>query len=479
MLVSGNSHTNVTEIYNEATGQWVQTGNVNQERDSTTPILLDNGKVLIAGGSTLGGGALSSSELYDPATGQWTYTGSMNGPRVLPVFVKLLDGRVIAISGSRDTHESATTTCEIYDPATGQWSPTGDVIQPLFGGNYEDAVLLNDGRVLLVGSVSFTSSVLAELYDPVTGTWSQTGDLLVPRQNTRLVTLPDGRVLMAGGGAGNSLADSELYDPATGQWSSTGSLNYARLGHGAKLLPDGKVLVAGGLDFSNGNLVSSELPAELYDPVTGAWTVDALPITAHNNAGLVVLPDGKVLFVGGDNYPNGPTRDAELFTEDVSQLTALAPAQVWVGLKNSDDVGVKFDLQVVAYANGVPVGSGMLASFGGGSSGFNNAHLATVPFESFAPVSFDPGSVLSITISVRNACIGSGHNSGTARLWYNDAAANSQFGATIGAMSSPFFLRTASILATATGTGPKATSDVQSGAKCSAFKPFGTWQKTL
>jgi hypothetical protein len=47
----------------------------------------------------------------------------------------------------------------------------------------------------------------------------------------------------------------------------TGSLNEARAGHSATLLPDGRVLVACG---RNGALLKS---AELYDPVTGTWTL--------------------------------------------------------------------------------------------------------------------------------------------------------------------------------------------------------------
>jgi hypothetical protein len=61
------------------------------------------------------------------------------------------------------------------------------------------------------------------------------------------------------------------------------------------------------------------------------------------------------------------------------QLTALGPTQVWIGLKNSDDVGTKFDLLAEAFRNGVPIGSGELDGVSGGSSGFNNAVLMMLP----------------------------------------------------------------------------------------------------
>ena len=40
------------------------------------------------------------------------------------------------------------------------------------------------------------------------------------------------------------------------------------------------------------------------------------------------------------------------------QLSALGPVKIWVGLKNSDDVGIKFDLKAEVYLNGALIGSG-------------------------------------------------------------------------------------------------------------------------
>jgi hypothetical protein len=160
------------------------------------------------------------------------------------------------------------------------------------------------------------------------------------------------------------------------------------------------------------------------------------------------------------------------------RITSLEPAQVWIGLKNSDDVGVRFDLLAEVLQDGTPVSSGRLDSFAGGSSGFNNAHLAVIPFDTFAPRAFPAGSQLQLRLSVRNACTGSGHNSGVARLWFNDAAANSRFRATVDAPAD-YYLRDGSALATTAGPGPRRTVDVQAGARCNAFKTFSTWTVTL
>jgi hypothetical protein len=153
-------------------------------------------------------------------------------------------------------------------------------------------------------------------------------------------------------------------------------------------------------------------------------------------------------------------------------------ANIWVGLKNSDDVGIRFDLLAELYKNASLVGSGQVNSVRGGSSGFNNAKLNSIPLILPTSVDFSTGDTLSIKLYVRNACIGSGKNSGRARLWYNDTAADSHFNLTIGGVTNSYFLLDGFALGTAPGPGPKKTIDVAAGSKCSAFKPFGTWSIT-
>jgi hypothetical protein len=159
------------------------------------------------------------------------------------------------------------------------------------------------------------------------------------------------------------------------------------------------------------------------------------------------------------------------------QLTALGPAQIWIGLKNSDDVGTKFDLLAEVLKNGTVVGSGQVNSVSGGSSGFNNAVLDTINMALSGAVPINPGDTLSLRLSVRVAS--TGHRSGTARLWFNDAAANSRFSATIAGAPNSYFLRSGSTLTATAGSGPKSTIDVfvDRAVGGNPFKPFGTWSK--
>lgn len=163
-----------------------------------------------------------------------------------------------------------------------------------------------------------------------------------------------------------------------------------------------------------------------------------------------------------------------------SQLTSLGPAQMWVGLKNSDDVGTKFDLLAEVFKNGTLIGSGQLNDVAGGSSGFNNAKLDVINLALPASVAFQTGDALKIKLSVRIAA-SSGHRSGTARVWFNDSAANSRFTATVDGVLRTYFLRSSFGLATSAGSGPKTTVDVtvDRAVGGNPFKTFGTWTVAL
>ncbi|MDP2706723.1 MAG: kelch repeat-containing protein [Burkholderiales bacterium] len=82
--------------------------------------------------------------------------------------------------------------------------------------------------------------------------------------------MPNGEVLVAGGSdiAFSPLASAEVYDPATNAWTAARALARGRVSHTATLLPDGKVLFAGG-NGSPPDVYPAN--AELYDPATISW----------------------------------------------------------------------------------------------------------------------------------------------------------------------------------------------------------------
>src|SRR5262249_54548370 len=134
----------------------------------------------------------------------------------------------------------------------------------------------------------------------------------------------------------------------------------------------------------------------------------------------------------------------------------IGPADAWIGLKTSDDVGTSFDLLAEVFQDAVLVASGQLNSVPGVGSGFNNARLRTI---ALTPATVTPGTTLSIRLSVRVAA-DSRHRSGTARLWFDDASANTGLETAVGGAPANYYLLDGFKLGTAVGSGPKTALDV-------------------
>lgn len=251
------------------------------------------------------------------------------------------------------------------------------------------------------------------------------------------------------------------------------------------VLGDSSILTAvpGGWTCSNpsGNVPPCHGDYTVVYPVP-AWIASGPGITGIR---LEVLKDSSLPCCGPGHHTSslGGGGNFEL-TELVVSYTPASPcvtpppsvtASIWVGLKNSDDIGIRFDLRAEAYLNGALVASGQLDSVPGGSSGFNNANLHAMSMSATSTISLQTGDVLSVALYVRNAAVGSGKNSGTARLWYDDQQANSGVEGT----GFVYYLRTGFALAATVGSGPKQKVDVAAGAKGSPFKLFGSWALTV
>jgi len=289
-----------------AEGSWAATGSLNVPRLQATATLLDNGKVLVAGGRNFALTAShKSAELYDPLTGTFALTGSMTSGRWSHTATLLPNGKVLVAGGYTDPTTGANAQpvlrgAELYDPATGNWSVTGSMATPRA---LHVAQLLADGRVLVAGgrtcnsappvACDFTMTTnTAEIYDPATGSWAPTANMNSSRTTTSAVLLPGGKVLVpAGFPGGQNTAD--VYDPATGTWTATGTLTVSRARQGAMRLPDGTALVAAG---STG---ASTLTSETYNPATNTWTGAGNVAQARFNYFFTELPSGKVLIAGG------------------------------------------------------------------------------------------------------------------------------------------------------------------------------------
>lgn len=221
---------------------------------------------------------------------------------------------------------------------------------------------------------------------------------------------------------------------------------------------------------------------DVTDDASGVASVEALlngtPVTSGQIVTLLQEGANELTVTGTDVAGNTSTKSVAFTVNRL--LNELGDAGIWLGLKNSDDVGTSFDLQADVVVNGNLVASGQLLEVPGGSSGFNNASLRTIPLTFSGPAVIHTGDSLSVTFSVRVSA-GSRHRSGTARLWFNDSAANSSFEATIDGNPIANYLLAGYLLGTSPGVGPKKTVDVtvDRAVGGNPFRPFGTWSRTI
>ncbi|ADB51788.1 kelch repeat-containing protein [Conexibacter woesei] len=384
--------------------------------------------------------ALAVSAASALAGSGWHPVASMSTVHRAHGAVLLRDGRVLIASGT--SSGGAVATAELYDPVNGSWTPAAP---PLVPRHYATATRLIDGRVLLVGGAAATGvTTHAELYDPTANTWTATGAMNEPRNGHAAVLLADGRVLVAGGAddTRNASATSEVYDPATGLWTPTaGTMSDSRENLHAALLDDGRVLVAGGYDVNPSTMFRSS--ADVYDPATNSWSPTGALATSRGQGGTAVLPDGRVLAVGGVNH-TGFLASIELYDPvaaswspggaiphagNVVTATALDDGRVLIQSDGSTET-VLFDpatnaLSPVAHQSSAPRGLASLTVLEGGRvlmAGGNNlatAELFTPPAERSAALAGGFGDVPVGASAERDVTV---ENSGRSRLWIDATA---------------------------------------------------------
>lgn len=308
------------ELYDPSTGLWERTGDLETPRFAHTATHLPSGKVMVVGGRFYPSTLLANVELFDPVTGVWSVKQSLPIARERHTAILLPSGKVLVVGGRSDTGSNQfTASAVIYDPVADSWTATGSLRT---ARHKHTASLLPSGKVLVTGGEN-SSGILgsSEIYDPDTGVWEEAGDLADPRFRHTATLLPSGQVLVVGGAgafsgtAVTTLASAELYDPSSGGWTITGSLTVGRYRHTATLLPSGRVLVIGGEPGGIPNSGTPVAAAEIYDPATGAWSHAGDQVTPRYRHSATLLPSGQVLVAGGRSRDGVVTSfpDAELF----------------------------------------------------------------------------------------------------------------------------------------------------------------------
>ena len=259
-------------------GVWRPAGTLLFGRWYTGTARLAGGGVLLAGGVSSGSAGTRRTELYDPASETVAEAGPISRLG-LSTMVTLEDGRVLSYGAI------VGPVAELFDPSSGTWSATAPPAAA--STTVQTLTLLAGGRVLALGT--FQDTVITEIFDPQTGEWQRrtAPDLTIVRLAARDGA---GRVLALGGRAGDGtrpLTHSMSYYPDDDRWAQLPDLNYfvARL----VTLADGRVLAL----TTSGRLFALESGGAQWQPLA---TMDLAP---EYSAAATVLSDGTLLVAGG------------------------------------------------------------------------------------------------------------------------------------------------------------------------------------
>lgn len=262
--------------------------------------ILSDGRVYVAGGNLrypdsagqTGWKGSLSTYTFDPNPNAetWTRQPDMAIGRWYPTLTKLPDNRVVITSGYDQTgSQEIAQAVELFTPA--------------------DSV---DG----MGTINTVS-----IHDP-------TG--LYPFQ----YVLESGQMLQAGPSSSNTA----LFTPVTWSWANIPNMrsSHSGLGNGiiytdASVTPVKQVIViAGGVN--NGKAISNNEWLDGTNPSAG-WKQYPNWVKPRHNANTVVLPDGTLFTVGGNNA--GTLYDKPLFESELYNKPASDPTGRWIQMASN------------------------------------------------------------------------------------------------------------------------------------------------
>lgn len=319
-----------TRVYDPATDDWQQVGDMRWGRWYPTTVTLPNGRLFTASGVTKllkpvypdrPADSLTNvkeTETYDPITAKWSYNGR-SADRSLPLYPRLSvlpDGKVFYNAAGQSFNpfgqsydEPLWNEAAVYDPKARQWralgipgldgagaiNPSGSLGNPI--GDIAGRGIPGGGSAATIpGFRGSTFSIMLPLHPDSAGRYTKAsyltaGGVLNPPSPGSYLATSDSRITTVDTAAGDKMTTRPTGDLAEPRWYPTGVL-----------LPTGQVLAFNGSDRDEVAGPGVEIPirrTEMFDPATDRWTTLASshqPRTYHNTA--VLLPDGRVL-VGG------------------------------------------------------------------------------------------------------------------------------------------------------------------------------------
>jgi hypothetical protein len=298
----------------------------------TTAVSLNEKEILVSGGYTPIYGFGSTSQIYIADRDECRQNSAkLNVPRANHTMTLLQDGKILVAGGF-------TNTLELIEQVPSGINAKLLAARMDVSRSFHTSTLLPDGRVLIVGGYS-GSIILSErvshvnstyqVFNPKTLSIEATGTLKEPRAEHTATLLNDGRVLILGGySESQPFRTGEIIDPkTTTSQLFKNSMKIGRFGHTTQMLPDRRIIIAGGFNWTT----KTDEHGQVNKIIEGLDSIEILDlsnskITLINDKlsvgrGLMVSSvqsDGRVLFAGG-------SRTGQLFNHIIANTSTDAP----------------------------------------------------------------------------------------------------------------------------------------------------------
>jgi hypothetical protein len=270
------------------------------------------GTILAFGGFGAGVNPGRRAFLFDPSAVPaglpFSDATDVNLSRFYSTAVSLADGRIMTLFGTDRNGGVVVPNFEIFTPGgAGSWSAPEPM--PFNYLYYPWTFVLPDGELFIAGPQKPARRVNATVTPIVDDPARQFNQIFAQRgvnMDGTAVVLPlrppnyEPRVIIAGGDGADTGPSAELIDlsvPAPA-WQALPNMNVARDKLNSVLLPDGKVVIVGGA----GTGLADGGPVETFDPDdpgAGFRLGPVLQSVRDYHSAAILLADGSVL-VGGD-----------------------------------------------------------------------------------------------------------------------------------------------------------------------------------
>ncbi|MBT9315667.1 DUF4347 domain-containing protein [Leptothoe spongobia] len=320
----GNNPRTFTSVFNTASREVEEFLITNTQHDMFCPgtVMLPDGRIMVNGG----GSTVTSTSIYDFKTDTWTRVENMNMRRWYNTSLTLDDGSVLTWGGNApDSHAG---NAEIWREGEG-WTTVDGMNINIYQGTgdqtswHPQMFQAPNGKVFIAGpgpemywaDLDDVGSVLESAGQRPDG-YSQHGSF---------VMYDVGKILKFGGAdreANSGTVTNKAYIiDITGDTpivTETGEMNYDRKFLNGVVLPDGRVMAVGG--NTSGKKFSDEgtvYAGEVWDPSTGEWSVmDSMDIPRNYHSVALLQSDGTVFAAGGGLTGGGAADhpDAQVFS---------------------------------------------------------------------------------------------------------------------------------------------------------------------